>query len=340
MEEKAKNYVLLNEIASGGQGTVYKGMDKTLGRVVAIKEFKKAAHITTKELMDSLTDIKSCFHPALPLIFDIYIHRGSVYMVMEYIKGKTLLEYVEEEGSLTPLEAIRITERIGDLLSYLHSHNGGMIYSDLKPENVIIDTEGNVRLIDTGSIVSIKRYNNTPKKPGFYATFGFSSPEQSNAKAISTRSDIYSLGAILHFMLSGVNPAMPPYLRKNLKEYNKGFPNYIVKAVTRSLEHDPNKRFPTVEAMLSELKNPRRNYIPIIPGFGSTYKQEKMIFVSSGKRLGALICLTLALIAGILASSGALTSKANQSPYEKAGVYELEVTDQSGNHLKVGKLTR
>ncbi|MBE5856722.1 MAG: serine/threonine protein kinase [Lachnospiraceae bacterium] len=340
MDEKAKNYVILNEIARGGQGIVYKGMDKRLGRFVAIKKFITSEVLSKEKILANLGEIKNCFHPALPMILDIYSSGDEVCLVMEFIKGMSLTEYVELNGPLSVPDAIKVTEKVGDVLSYLHSRKSGMIYSDLKPDNVLIDSEKNIRLIDTGSIISLKEIRERKTSEGNMASPGFSSPEQMEGKAISPRSDIFSLGALLHFMLSGEDPSKPPYLRRHLKECNRSLPGYLVSAVEKCLDKDDNKRFPTVESFIEKLKNPRRNYIPIIPGLSTPYKQEKMIFVSSGKRVGALALLTIVLITCVMFSAKALMSKANEPLSKSVKVHELEATDQAGNRIIIGTLKR
>lgn len=340
MDEKAKNYVILNEIARGGQGIVYKGMDKRLGRFVAIKKFITSEVLSKEKIFANLGEIKNCFHPALPMILDIYSSGDEVCLVMEFIKGMSLTEYVELNGPLSVPDAIKVTEKVGDVLSYLHSRKSGMIYSDLKPDNVLIDSEKNIRLIDTGSIISLKEIRERKTSEGNMASPGFAAPEQMEGKALSPRSDIYSLGALLHFMLSGEDPSKPPYLRRHLKECNRSLPGYLVSAVEKCLDKDDNKRFPTVESFIEKLKNPRRNYIPIIPGLSTPYKQEKMIFVSSGKRVGALALLTIVLITCVMFSAKALMSKANEPLSKSVKVHELEATDQAGNRIIIGTLKR
>lgn len=336
------NYTLLNEIASGSQGKVYRAIDKTVGRFVAIKQFFATSFDEKKALYGNLELIKNCFHPALPMILNFYEENGKLNVVMEYIRGITLQEYIEIEGPMSYQEVIQIARKLTDVLSYLHNHGNGLIYSDLKPENIIIDSNKNIRLIDSGSIISLSKTLNLTK--GCNATLGYASPEQQRGTKLTTRSDIYSLGAILHFLLSGEDPTKPPYIRRPLLACDRTIPSYIAGAIAKALSEDDESRYPTVEAFMNDLLNPKRNIFHISKPIKQNYKQEKLIFLSQGKKVGILIAVTIALVSGIVLTSGNISTKAQESKetndYTLRSNTDTIVYDQAGSHIVIGRLKR
>lgn len=336
------NYTLLNEIASGSQGTVYRAIDKAMGRFVAIKRFFATSFDEKKTLYENLELIKNCFHPALPMILNFYEENGKLNVVMEYINGITLQEYIETEGRMTCQEAVQIARKLSDVLSYLHNHGNGLLYSDLKPENIIIDSNKNIRLIDSGSIISLN--NSSRLSKGCHATPCYASPEQQKGEMLTPRSDIYSLGAILHFLLSGEDPAKPPYIRRPLQFCDRTIPSYIANSIAKALREDEEARYPTVEAFINDLTNPRRNIFNISKPQSQNYKQEKLVFLSQGKKVGILIAVTIALVSGIVLASNDISIKAKEQSsdidYSLKNNPDTLVYDQAGSHIMIGRLKR
>ena len=248
-----EKYEVLEVLGKGGCGTVYKVLEKSLDRILAMKETKLVSG-TEREVYEKETRIlKTCFHPALPVIFDSFWQGERHYMVMEYVEGITLKEYVDRHGKVEWKQAVKLCMDLGEILSWLHTRNQPIVYGDLKPDNIMITREGTVRLLDFGTAgleEEQEEYAN-----GCYASFGYAAPEQKKGKKAEITSDIYSFGAVIHYMLTGEDPCKPPYIRRKLRECDGALPKGLETAVNRCLKEHPAKRYPSVKALLDELDN-------------------------------------------------------------------------------------
>ena len=178
-------YCIINQIGKGGEGALYLAKDLELGIYRAVKELPLTKKREAKLLR--LLD-----HPFLPGMID-YAERGEYcYLVMEYIQGKSLGEYLKKGGQFTPEEILRIGNRVLQILIYLHARKPAVYYGDLKPDNLMMNEEGEVYLVDFGS--AVLGY----ERQGFdcTGTIGYAAPEQYQGK-ISFSSDIYALGKTL-----------------------------------------------------------------------------------------------------------------------------------------------
>jgi serine/threonine protein kinase len=208
-----ERYRVINQIGQGGQATIYKGEDTELGnRLVAIKEMSQDG-LSPNELQEASDAFKreahmlaGLQHPNIPSIYDYYHEAGHWYLVMEFIEGETLEDYFAraEGGTLPVKEVLDIGIQLCSVLEYLHNHQPPIIFRDLKPGNVMRAADGHLYLIDFG----IARHF----KPGqsrdttALGSLGYAAPEQYGRAQTTARSDIYSLGVILHQALTGNDP--------------------------------------------------------------------------------------------------------------------------------------
>ena len=211
MIEKEGRYQILSKIGSGGMSNVYKAWDTHLQMNVAIKE----------GIMDQSAEmnlLKNLKHPAIPRIIDHVnnLHHNSI--VMEYVEGTTLAQWMEGKERI-PVELVKqwILE-LCDILEYLHNNRPPILYLDLKPENIMIQEEGKLRLIDFGSV----QYKYQIKK--LSGTIGYAPKELINREKdkIDEQSDIYSLGMVFHYLLTGKSPIHPPFQREKVSYYQIG----------------------------------------------------------------------------------------------------------------------
>lgn len=204
-------YRILQVVGQGGMGTVYKAEDTKLGhRLVAIKEIRNP-NVLSKEEFDLASSaleqeallLAKLSHPNLPSIYDHFAGNGRWYLVMEYISGVTLSQHLRNmpDGRLPIEDALNIGIKLSIVLNYLHQQEPPIIFSDLKPDNIMITDQGNLYLIDFG-LARIFEENISK------GTIGYSAPEQYESAYISPLADIYSLGVTLHEMLSGRHPVM------------------------------------------------------------------------------------------------------------------------------------
>jgi serine/threonine protein kinase len=211
-------YRLIAQIGEGGFGAVYKGEDLRLGnRLVAIKEMKPSGlkPLELKEATDAfqreamlLTGLK---HHSLPVIHDQFTEDGQWYLVMDFIQGRTLESYLAKapKGRLPVREAFNIALQLCNVLDYLHSQQPPIIFRDLKPSNIMLTPEGQVYLIDFGIARHFKPGQS--KDTVAFGTTGYAAPEQYGKAQTTPRSDVYSLGAVMHHMLTGDDPANTPF---------------------------------------------------------------------------------------------------------------------------------
>lgn len=246
-----EKYEVLEILGKGGSGVVYKVLEKGSERILAVKEIALSC---TKERDFPAREariMKECFHPALPVILESFRRGNCYYIVMEYVEGMTLKEYVEKQGRLSLELTVKLGTALSEALSYLHTRNQPIVYGDLKPENLILTKEGKLRLLDFGTAEWETEQGNAA---GCYASPGYAAPEQKRGKKAEITSDIYSFGAMLHYMLTGEDPCRPPYIRRKLRDCDGAFPKGLERLVERCLMENPEDRYQSVTAVIDLLQ--------------------------------------------------------------------------------------
>jgi predicted Ser/Thr protein kinase len=239
-------YVIERLIGGGGMGMVYLARDERLAnRPCAIKEMvdhfidpqqrRQASEYFAREA-DTLARLK---HPAIPAIFDRFDDRNRHYLVMEYVEGRNLEEELTALGQPMPeSKVIEIARQLCDVLAYLHNFNPPIVYRDMKPSNVMILPNGRVVLIDFG----IARLFKGVSKGTMIGTLGFAPPEQYKGE-VDPRADIYSLGATLHYIVTGRDPEkFPPFSFPPVRELRPDVSNRLAGAIDRALAYKVEAR--------------------------------------------------------------------------------------------------
>lgn len=188
-------YNIIKELAGGGFGQIFLVEDVHIHTLFVAKRLK-----TGRVAELEFRNLRELSHPGLPRLHDIIRDDTSVYIIMEYIKGKTLDVYLTEFSRLSQKEVIRIGTELLEILGYLHNRSIPMVYGDLKPQNIIIKENGAVALVDLGGI----RYM-CDASQGIYATCGYAAPEQLKGESC-IQSDIYAFGKIMQYLLTGYDP--------------------------------------------------------------------------------------------------------------------------------------
>lgn len=198
------DYRIIREVGKGGMGCVYEAID-SYGNKVALKMMsaKAAAHPDYKEMFEQeVQSLKTLSNSSIVRIVGEPFSdaSGNLYLPMEYVEGRTISQIVQANGPYNEQEAISIFTKLLDAFSYIHSRS--CIHRDVKPSNIMIRPDGSVCVIDFGIAKDSK--TTTGKTIGrIVGTDGYMSPEQANGYNIDTRTDIYSLGCLLHYMLTG-----------------------------------------------------------------------------------------------------------------------------------------
>ncbi len=244
-------YAIERLLGGGGMGMVYLARDQRLAnRPCAIKEMvdhfiDQTQRIEANEYFareaDTLAQLK---HQAIPAITDRFDDQNRHYLVMEYVEGRNLEEEMAAHGEpLAEGLVIDVARQLCDVLAYLHGHEPPVIYRDMKPSNVMLTPKGRVVLIDFG----IARLFKGARKGTMIGTLGFAPPEQYQGN-VDQRSDIYSLGATLHFVLTGRDPEkFPPFAFPKIRELRPATSANLAGAIDAALSYDANNRPTTIQ---------------------------------------------------------------------------------------------
>ena len=268
-------YRIVQVLGGGGMGQVYLAHDTRLAnKPCAVKELVPDPHATPDEEKRNAAQfhqeaavLAHLSHPNLPNVSDYFDERGCFYLVMDYIKGETPEQQLLRSPKGLPQEnVVEWAIQLCDVLEYLHSQTPPVIFRDMKPANVMLTPEGEVKLIDFG----VARLFDPTKRTDTLkmGTAGYAPPEQYAGQGQTTpRSDIYALGATLHELLTGENPTVHPFVFTPPRKLNSAISPSLSDAVMRAVRLDPTDRFPSAKAMrgaLEKTTRPRRFSLPSI----------------------------------------------------------------------------
>jgi len=262
----ANRYQIIEELGKGGMGRVYKAIDKEVNAKIAIKLIKPeiASHKKIiQRFRNELKIARDISHKNVCRMYDLNKEKGSYYITMEYVSGEDLKSFIRRARQLTAGTALTIAKQVCEGLT--EAHKLGVVHRDLKPQNIMIDREGNARIMDFGIARSLSGKGITGAGV-MIGTPEYMSPEQVEGKEVDPRSDIYSLGIILYEMVTGQVPfegdtpftigvkhkSEPPNPPKKL---NEQIPDDLNRVILRCLEKDPEKRYQSAQEVRSELTN-------------------------------------------------------------------------------------
>lgn len=257
-------YQILEEIGRGGFATVYKALDTTLDRLVALKVL--APHLiwdTTfvARFKEEARAAASLHHPSIVIIYEVAEVEEIHYIAMEYLAGRALSTMLNEEGALSLQEVVGIIEELASALDYTHA--SALVHRDIKPSNVIVSDVGHATLTDFG-IVRAATGSRLTATGTIMGTPEYMSPEQVMGEEVRPSSDIYSLGIVCYEMLAGRSPFSgttasvlhaqvyeePPFLR----EFNPDLPEGAAAVIHKALAKDPADRFASAGEMSRALR--------------------------------------------------------------------------------------
>ncbi len=249
-------YKILRKVGQGGMSVVYAAFDEQLQKTVAVKIVSLDNIVLPEEIQQTLmleADLmKRLNHPSIPKIHAIEVSANAFAVVMDFIDGKTLNNYISE-GNRPDEQTLRsITRQLGEVLHYLHTLSPPIIYRDMKPENVVIKSDGSITLLDFGIAREYKE--ELLADTACLGTVGYAAPEQYGGMGqTDPRTDIYGLGMTLYFLVSGKKPAY----RENcvpIKELNPSLSDGLTYIIEKCIQRDPYDRFQSAEELLHTLK--------------------------------------------------------------------------------------
>jgi serine/threonine protein kinase len=244
-------YLIVGPAGRGGMSAVYEAIDTRLGqRRVAIKEMSQA-HLHDEELAAATARFQhearmlgSLSHPNLPHVLDAFSENGRSYLVMDFIEGKTLYQMLREaqEKPLPLVQVMHYAQQLCSVLSYLHQQNPPIIFRDTKPSNIMITNTNHLFLIDFGIARFFKEGQEADTM--LLGSPGYAPPEQHGSAQTNPRSDIYGLGATLHYCLTGQDPyrANTPFYFAPISQYNPTIPSEVDQLIQRMVAPDEQDR--------------------------------------------------------------------------------------------------
>jgi hypothetical protein len=308
----AGRYQILEEIGEGGMGRVYRALDRDLDEKVAIKLIKSRIASDEKMLQRFRNEIKlarKIVHKNVCRMFDLNKTGETHYITMEYISGEDLKTSLRRIGALSVGKTLNIAEQICAGLA--EAHRLGVIHRDLKPQNIMIDREGNVRIMDFGIARDLTLPGMTDEGH-VVGTLEYMPPEQLEGMKADIRSDIYSIGAIMYELVTGHIPfegqtpmsiaakhisAVPVEPRV----LNVQIPERLNRAIMKCLEKDREKRFQTVEDLRTEILSIREGVAETTALRAKKAPTLSKVVRAGGKRKWILIpAAALAAAAGII----------------------------------------
>ena len=259
-------YKLVDHIGTGGMAEVYRAHDTLLDREVAVKILHKQFVSDETFIAKFKREAKAAAklsHPCIVNVFDVGHSEDINFIVMEYVAGGTLKQEIEKYGRLSYKDAIKIAIDVASALT--HAHIRGLVHCDIKPHNILIDSEGKAKVADFGIARVMATATATLTNNDVMGSVHYVSPEQAAGKNVTAQSDIYSLGIVLFEMLTGRVPFeaetpvavalmhvkdKPPLLR----EFNPDIPPVLESIVSKTLAKNPVERYRTANELINELK--------------------------------------------------------------------------------------
>lgn len=310
-------YEVLREIGRGGMSIVYLAMDKRLNKQWAIKEFRKdkddeSKRLALKALIDEANLMKKLDHPTLPRIVDIIDTNNTVYIVMDYIEGESLNKVLDNYGAQPQEAVIEWGKQLSEVLDYLHTRVPPVIYRDMKPANIMLKPDGTVRLIDFGIAREYKegKAGDTTS----IGTRGYAAPEQFGDKGqTDARTDIYSFGVTLYHLVTGKNPAEPPYEIYPIRHWNPNLSSGLEWLIQKCTQLNPKDRYQSCAEVTYVLENLER--------FETAYKNKQR------KKINLfLISIILTIVFGITGSVSMLLGRQSTSELYKSHMDEKTIS--------------
>ncbi len=333
-------YRLIEEIGAGGGGVVYKAYHENLRKYVVVKQIRDVAKgvINSRGEADILKNLRNSY---LPQVYDFLTEGNEIYTVIDYIEGESLGNALEREGHFSQKYVLKWARQLADALDYLHRQNPPIIHSDIKPDNIMLTPAGDICLIDFNISLAFDRTKrlsagiskgySPPEQyhtPEMYRSFIVDSSSQSTEQAfgysgnritekligrgIDERSDIYSLGATLYHLLTGIAPSTDFGQIVPLEEYQGIASSGMVRIIEKMMQLQPEDRFKNGTELKKALDN--------IKKYDSTQRSYRAFCAVS----------TTALLLTYIAGAGLIAGGLNLRNRERSNAYyqELETASQ------------
>lgn len=300
-------YKILNVVGKGGMSIVYLAMNERANKQWAIKEVRKdgmqSFEVVKQNLVAETDLLKKLNHPHLPSIIDVIDCDDTFLIVMDYIEGNPLSKALETSGAQNQDDVIEWAKQLCDVLGYLHSRKPPIIYRDMKPSNVMLKPDGNVMLIDFGTAREFK--STSVADTTCLGTQGYAAPEQFGGHGqTDARTDIYCLGATMYHLVTGHNPATPPYEMYPIRQWNPMLSSGLEEIILKCTQRNPEDRYQSCAELLYALDHYKDLDI-----------ENKKVQSFKWKTFLASFIMTIVMLVGTIGFSAGLTVQTS-STYE------------------------
>jgi serine/threonine protein kinase len=265
------NYEIVSKIAEGGMGTVYKAKNRTTGEIVALKVIAPATAknpVLLQRFEREFVAAKVLDHPNVVKALDYCAALPNPFIVMEFVDGMSIGQRIEQKGAYSEAEAVRLIRQVCDGLQ--GAHKQGLVHRDVKPDNILVTRDGVAKLTDMGLVKDLEGDLNLTRTGRGLGTPHYMAPEQfRNAKSVDVRGDIYSLGATLYAMVTGVIPfgnasPLDCWMKKirnefaSPKELNPSVSDRVDWAIRRAMSAEPSQRPASCREFVEDLTGQSR----------------------------------------------------------------------------------
>lgn len=251
-------YTISDIIHTSGMANVYLVTDSNLNKVWCLKEIKKSEagknRVEYYSLLQEANIMKSLNNSNIPRIVTIEEENDSLFIVMDYVDGASIKTWIQKKGRISQDMTVAWMKQICQVMIYLHSRKHPIFYRDMKPDNVMVQSDGSIKVLDFGISVEIKEKNQKIEKA--LGTKGYAAPEQSKSGNIcDLRSDIYAMGKTMYYMLTGINPSKVPKNKiKPIRDIDSSISMGLEKVVEKCTRENPDERYQTCEELLYALQ--------------------------------------------------------------------------------------
>ena len=302
-------YEILEMIGSGGMATVYRAFDNILTREVAVKVLRQDFALDERAVKRFRREAQSAFilsHPNIVSIYDVGEGKGIYYIMMEYVKGMTLKAYIERYAPVSLEKVLSIMKQI--TLAISHAHENQIIHRDIKPQNILIDSYGQIKITDFGIAMLLQSTTMTQTNTTIGSVY-YLSPEQAKGSAVTYQTDIYSMGILFYELLVGLPPFQgesavavalhhiqtpTPSIREVRPNVPQSVENIVLKATAKNLVH----RYQSIHEMICDIDEcllPEKLHAPPYRPEKEDLEETKMIFPSNVNHTSAKETSSVAL---------------------------------------------
>lgn len=316
-------YEIQELIGSGGMANVYKAVDRIDGSVKAVKILREE-FLDNEELVRRFKNESKAIgllsHPNIVKVFDVNFSDSIQYIVMEYLDGITLKQYIEHQKKLTWKDTVHFTTQI--LRALQHAHDRGIVHRDIKPQNIMMLSNGDIKVTDFG-IARFSRSETRTITDKAIGSVHYISPEQAKGDITDAKADIYSVGVMMYEMLTGTlpfvsNSAVSVAIKqisdtpKSLREIDENIPEGLEEITLKAMTKDPAKRYQSAAQMLRDIEDFKKN-----PSIVFEYKylgnEAPTMYVDSTKPASGAAKPTAKKTAAAVSQKGAPTKRRNEN---------------------------